>query len=260
MKYSIKAIKYGVSFILILSFVLFQCKKNTESYTNDTHINYNNDESPGNSARDFLRSTTYKSLKIEIQYMPGFKPDSRSLNIFVDLLNERLNKPAGISVEEKEIDPTFKTTFTINDIADIESRNRTVYTSGDQIGAYILFTSGTYYNGNIIGLAYKNTSICFFGETIKYFLSGTEEDKIRIIALLLSHEFGHLLGLVDIGSPMVVDHHDPDHGNHCNNAKCLMHYTYTSYEKIKRNFKQILLENPSFDKNCSDDLKANGGK
>jgi hypothetical protein len=205
-----------------------------------------------------LESRNYKSLKIEIQYMPGLEPEPDAVKIFVDLLNEKLNKPAGISVEVKQINPTILTIFDLSDISGIELRNRTAYTKGEQMGAYVLFIDGSYYHGNILGLTYTSTSICFFGESLKYFLSGgTHEDKIKKTALILLHEFGHLLGLVNIGSPMVVFHLDNNNGNHCNNNKCLMHHTL---EEINPNVDRFLLETPSFDKNCSDDLKANGGK
>jgi hypothetical protein len=244
--------------ILVLSFVALQCKKDTEPYKSPAQNSYDHNLNPGKSARDFLGSASYKSLKIEIQYMPGFRPDPRAINIFIDLLSERLKKPSGILVEEKEIDPTLKTTFILSDISGIESRNRTVFTNGDQMGAYILFTSGAYYTGNILGLAYKNTSVCFFGEPLQIFSGGvTEEDKIRIIALLLTHEFGHLLGLVDMGTLMFVAHRDINNGNHCDNSDCLMHH---SFEPDTRNFARILQYDPSFDANCINDLHANGGK
>lgn len=242
---------------MILSLLSLQCKKSTESYGNNTQGSFNQNINPGNSARNFLAGTNYKSLKIEIQYMPGLEPDEESINIFVDLLNEKLNKPAGIIVDEKQINPTLQTIFNLKDISAIELRNRTTYISGDQIGAYILFIDGAYSNGNVLGLAYTNSSICFFGEPLKYFLSGTQEDKIKKTALVLLHEFGHLLGLVNIGSPMVIAHLDINNGDHCNNNLCLMHHTL---EEINPNIERFLLENPSFDKNCSDDLKANGGK
>jgi hypothetical protein len=247
-----------ICYILIFSLVSFYCKKDTESYTNHTQESYNHDRNPGRSARDFLQSANYKSLKIEVQYMPGFRPDMRAINIFVELLNERLNKSAGIFVVEKEIDPTLMTVFSPSDISNIESRNRTVFTNGDQMSAYLLFTSGTYYIGNILGLAYKNTSICFFGEPINNFSVGvTENDKIKAIAMLLAHEFGHLLGLVDMGTSMVTGHRDTDNGNHCNNNACLMHHTF---EPETQNFARIVISNPSFDANCINDLRGNGGK
>jgi hypothetical protein len=245
-------------YIAVLSFLSLHCKKNAESIADHAGGSYNQSINPGQSSRDFLTSTNYRSLKIEIQYMPGLEPDPQSIKIFVDVLKEKLNKPAGIIVEEKQINPTLLTVFNLGDISGIESRNRTAYTSGDRMGAYILFISGTYYTSNILGLTYTNTSICYFGEPLKYFLSGgTPADKTNKLALLLLHEFGHLLGLVNIGSPMVVDHLDNNNGDHCNNNICLMHHTL---EEITPNIERMLLNNPSFDKNCSDDLKANGGK
>lgn len=254
--------RYIIYYILILLFLSLQCSKESASYNSDTNYHslsfYNHGGIPGSSARDYLGNTTYKSLKIEIQYMPGFRPDSRAIDIFRDLLSDRLNKPAGITIEEKEIYPTLLEIFSYSDISNIESSNRTIFTNGDQMSAYILFTSGTYYNGNVLGLAYKNTSICFFGEPLKYFSGGpAEEDRIKIMTLLITHEFSHLLGLVDMGASMVVNHCDKENGNHCNNNKCLMHHTY---EANTRNIGRILIENPSFDINCINDLKANGGK
>ena len=40
----------------------------------------------------------------------------------------------------------------------------------------------------------------------------------------LVHEFGHVMGLVDNGVPMVSDHLDPDHPRHCTNEECVMYW------------------------------------
>lgn len=251
--------------MVIFSLLSVQCEKSNQTNVTPAQGSYTqNIITPSSPSRDFLESKNYKTLKIEIQYMPGLKPDPASINILVDLLNEKLNKPGGIIVEEKQIDPTLQTVFNLRDIAGIESRNRTAYASGDQLGVYILFINGTYSNGNILGLTNTNTSICFFGEPLEYFLSGgTQEDKINKLAFVISHEFGHLQGLVNIGSPMVVNHLENINGNHCNNSMCLMHHTLEEINPLEKNnpeFERFFLEKPSFDKNCSDDLKANGGK
>jgi hypothetical protein len=72
----------------------------------------------------------------------------------------------------------------------------------------------------------------------------------------MEHEYGHLLGLVNLGSPMQVDHKDPA-SNHCNNSSCLMYY-----ETQVGQMGGILVSGPvpSLDANCRNDLKANGGK
>jgi hypothetical protein len=245
-------------YIILFLFLPIGCKKDSDYKPGQNPGVYINNGNPGASARDFLSGSTYSSLKIELQYMPGYCPDDRAVSMFVELLSERLNKPGGISVQKTQINPTLLETFTLSDISNIESRNRTVFTSGDQMSAYILFTSGSYYIGNVAGLTYKNTSVCFFGEALKYVSGGsTPEDKIRIIALLLTHEFGHLLGLVDLGTPMQVDHRDYGNGNHCNDVQCIMHHANTS---VTDYWPKITMDYPSFDSHCINDLKANGGK
>lgn len=253
--------KNSIYFLLILSFIFLHCKRDTElysGYSNDDQNPYNHNLDPGSSAKEFLSGTSYKSLKIEIQYMPGLRPDPLAIDMFIDFLGERLDKPSGIFVEFKEIDPTLKTIFTTADISNIESENRTVFSNGNQLGAYILIVSGAYYSGDILGLAYKNTSVCLFGEPLKYFSIGiTDNTKAKIIALLLEHEFGHLFGLVDMGTFMQVDHLDATNGNHCDNSTCLMHHTY---EANTREFIRSFVDIPSFDANCLADMRANGGK
>lgn len=253
--------KSSISFFLILSFLFIHCKKDSESYPrypNYPQNPYSHNLDPGNSAKDFLSGTNFKSLKIEIQYMPGSEPDPTAIDMFIDLLKGRLDKPSGIFVELKEIDPTLKTIFKTEDISNIESQSRTVFSNGDQLGAYILIVSGAYYNGGILALAYKNTSVCLFGEPLKYFSIGiTDNTKAKIIAMLLEHEFGHLFGLVDMGTLMQVDHLDATNGNHCDNRTCLMHHTY---EANTREFLRSFVDIPSFDANCLADMHANGGK
>ena len=245
--------------ILISSLLFVQCKKSIESNKEYPQTpNYHTHYSPGSSAKDFLRSNDFHSLRIEIQYMPGLRPQQNTIDIFIEMLRERLNKPSGIFIEFKEIDPTLQTMFSVDDISDIESLNRTVYTGGDQLGAYVILVDGSSYDGNALALAYHNTSICIFGDPLQYFSGGfTEDAKAKIMAVLLMHEFGHLLGLVDMGSNMVAYHADHTNANHCSNSNCLMHHTYTTNTRYAVS---ELSDVPTFDNNCINDLKANGGK
>jgi len=215
---------------------------------------YNYDLYPGGSARDFLRNSSYTSLKIEIQYMPGLRSSSTTMDAFVNFLKLRLNKTSGIFIDQKEINPTLKTVLSVSDILDIENRNRSVFNEGNQLSAYILIIDGSYYSGSSLSLAYNNTSICLFGVPLKYYTLGlSEEAKSKIMAMLFEHEFGHLLGLVNMGTPMKTEHLDKENSNHCNNSNCLMHHTF---ESIVQHIDKI----PDFDANCITDLKANGGK
>ena len=52
----------------------------------------------GTSAKDFLSSSNYSSLLLEIDYMPGYAPDATSVTNLVTFLNTFINKPAGIRI------------------------------------------------------------------------------------------------------------------------------------------------------------------
>ena len=49
----------------------------------------------GESASDLLPDNRFKSLKVEIQYMDGFKPDKKLVINLKAFLIRQLNKPKG---------------------------------------------------------------------------------------------------------------------------------------------------------------------
>lgn len=232
------------------------CKK--DDVTGLPSINSENNKNVGASANALLSANTYTSVKIEIQYMPGFQPDVSTVNNLVAFYNSLANKPGGVSVTQTQISASGNTALTLNDVAAIEKNNRTVYTSGNQLGVYVLVTNGNYSDPNTLGIAFRNTSICLFGKTI-HDNSGSigQASRIKLESTVLQHEVAHLFGLVDIGSPMQIDHKDASHGNHCNNNACLMYYASETTDVLGF----LLTGNiPSLDGNCRADLTANGGK
>lgn len=208
----------------------------------------------GTSAHDLLSSGTYTSLLIQISYMPGFKPDSVSLNSLYLFLNTYLNKPGGIRISEQSIASAGNTILNINDITGIEKRNRTLFTTGNVIAVHVLITDGYYSDNTVFATSYWNTSICIFGQSI-IDNSGRigQISRANLLVTLMKHEFGHLMGLVNQGSPMQTDHRDAAHGAHCNNPGCLMYYNVETVNWGSNVVEQL-------DANCIADLKANGGK
>lgn len=190
--------------------------------------------------------------------MPGYPPDGAALNHLQSRLSSFINKPSGITIVTKEIPASSKTVLSLNDVIDIEKNNRTAFTSGSELAVCILYTNGNYSDANVLGIAYKNTSVAIFGKMI-YDNSGGigQASRTKLEATVLEHELGHLLGLVDLGSPMQAGHKDASHGNHCNNSACLMYYASETSDILGF----LITGNiPSFDANCVADLHANGGK
>lgn len=246
--------------VLVYTFFVFAfggCSKK-DTITGLPSINSDNNKVVGASANDLLSAAKYSSVKIEIQYMPGFQPDAAAVNNLTSFLNSLINKPGGVTVIQTQIASASKTVLSLTDIATIEKNNRTVYTSGSQLGVYFLYTDGNYSDGNVLGLAFRNTSMSLLGKTIHDNSGGIgQASRTKVVSTVLEHEFAHILGLVNIGSPMQTNHQDGAHGNHCNNTNCLMYYTSETTDILG-----ILITGniPVLDANCKADLTANGGK
>ena len=238
----------------MLLFSIIGCKKNETPYTPNKELN---NKPVGASAHDLLSSNKYKALRIEINYMPGYEPDMDAYHHLWDKLNIYLNK-LDISIVSGEIPAAASTALSIDQVKTIEDQNRTVYNTDTLISVYLLYTNGTFTDDKVLGAAYKNTSMVLFGKKIHDNSGGLgQASRTKLEATVLEHEFGHLLGLVDIGSPMQTNHKDASHGNHCNNTNCLMYYAAETTDILGF----LLTGNiPPFDANCIADMKANGGK
>jgi hypothetical protein len=212
----------------------------------------------GASAREFLSDEKYTSLKLEIQYMEGYKPDKDAIYHLHSFLLKRLHKPQGITIVSREIAPETDKVLSRDEIIAIERKNRTAYTKGNQLAVYILYTNGMYVNDKIFGLAYRNTSTVIFGQNVKENTNKIgKPNRTKLEATILLHEMGHLLGLTGKGSPLQSDHYDENHVSHCKNRKCLMYYGIGTDDKFGYLVKGSI---PKLDKDCLADLKANGGK
>ena len=239
-----------------LLYVLLLCSLGFTACKKEDVVDDKDYKTLGTGANDFLSSSAYSSLLLEIDYMPGYAPDATSVINLVTFLNTFINKPGGISVSQKQIAASGKTSLTLEDIVKIEKTYRSAFTSGNVLAAHILVVDADYSNPVILANSYWNTSTCLFGKTINDNSGGTGQvTRTQLLTTLLEHEFGHLLGLVNQGSPMQAAHRDVNNGAHCTDTTCLMYYAIETGDAGTMN-NQI----PTLDANCMADLKANGGK
>lgn len=216
-----------------------------------------NNRNVGKSANELLSSSTYQSLDIEIAYMPGFAPNATALNNLQAFLNTLINKPGGVNIIQRQIAASGKSSITLAELRELENTNRTVFTTSNSLGVFVLYTDCVYSEPNTLGVAHKNTSMAIFGKTVHDNSGGVNQASLtKLETLVTEHEFGHLLGLVDLGTPMQANHKEPA-SNHCTNSTCLMYYV-TQINQMGG----ILMSGPVplLDADCRNDLKANGGK
>ncbi|HEV7330699.1 MAG TPA: M12 family metallo-peptidase [Flavisolibacter sp.] len=241
--------------LTLFAFASIGCEK-TKQLTDGLDPDSLHNRAVGSSANELLSNSKFNSLVVEIQYMPGFAPDPGAVTHLQNFLSSRLHKPEGISVVTKEIPAAANAILTANEVHAIEKANRSAFTAGDQIAVYVLYTNGDYSENNVLGIAYRNTSVALFGKKIKTNSGGVgQPSRTKLEATVLEHELGHLLGLVDVGSSMQTFH--KANGNHCSSQSCLMYYAAETTDI----FGFLVTGNiPALDSDCLSDLKANGGK
>ena len=147
---------------------------------------------------------------------------------FTDFLRQHTFKQ-DIEVIYTQLDSPEEDNLTLQEIADLELENRTVYNEENTLGIYIYFADspavGDDDEGQLVtlGAVYRNTSMVIHEVTIRRLAAQSSFiSNADVEAATLNHEFGHLFGLVNLGTPAINDHEDDEALNHCNVVGCLM--------------------------------------
>lgn len=239
--------------LILLVLVAFSCDKEVES-----PVVINNSVFPG----DFLSDKKYTKVLIEAAFVDGYEPTSVSLDNLVGFLEQHLNKPGGIAVIKRLIPSPGRVTVDAGFMREFEKTNRQEVTGGDQITVWLMFLdtdySSTAGNTKVLGVAYAPSSIAVFEKTVKSLGGGGYQPPTSSLeTTVLTHEFGHILGLVNNGTSMVSPHQDTANNAHCSDPDCLMYYKAETH-----NVGDYIIGGgvPQLDVNCVADLKAAGGK
>ena len=223
--------------VAVLGLLLMQCSSSGNDDPNPTDDNGGGSvDKSGNllgigaSNRDILTNENFDKILIEIAFVNGFRPNSTSIDNFRNFLALHTSKAVeDISIEYHQIDAQEGAELSFQEIADIESEVRQRYNDGRTLAIFINFTDATSENDEIneglvtLGAVYRNTSMVIFQSRVR--LLASSDPLITIVdaeTATLNHEFGHLFGLVNLGTPLVNDHEDPDAENHCDVEGCLM--------------------------------------
>lgn len=190
----------------------------------------------GDSAYDILSNDTYDKLLIEIAYVTGFKPTEAAMADFTEYLKQHTFKE-DIELVYNELSSPSEDELTLQEISDLETSNRTAFNTGSTLAIYIYFADapaeGDDLEGGLVtlGAVYRNTSMVIHEVTVRDLASlSSSISEADVETTTLNHEFGHLFGLVNLGTDMVNDHESESENedgqvvgdNHCNQAVCLM--------------------------------------
>ncbi len=249
-------------YLLVLFLIFSGCSKDDPGGENGIDKNANL-KALGTSARELLDDEKFTAMRVEVAYVTGNEPSQATLNNLKTFLQQRTHKPDGITIFTRAVSSSGKAPFSINEIADIEKEIRTAYNSGDEIAVFVYFADGSNENDTnnkkVVGSAFRNTSIVIYAATVNS-ISGriNGPDKVTVESTVIHHEFGHLFGLVNLGTPLQTPHEDETSKGHCNVEGCLMNANV----QFGVDLVDMVDDNniPQFDDKCLLDLGAVGGK
>src|SRR5581483_3189845 len=220
--------------ILVLCFVIGCCSyQSTENKQSRT------------PQRDLLSSETYKTLIIEVMYVASVaSPTQADLDYLKTKLQKYCRKTNIVIAVDTPI-PVSKVFTRFWDTATLtmfENLCAVYQTTGDTLVVRILYIPGVYASDIVVrGLAYGDRACCLF-------ITAMTQSHERAVLL---HELGHIMGLVNCGTPNIRDHEEPQKGHklHCKNeGKCVMYWCSPE------------VQDPEFCSECQLDIAANGGK
>lgn len=258
--------KHSILKVVLACSIFFSCSSEpeviNEEISNPINMSLNR-QNTGSSSNDLLSADVFKKIVVEVGYIEGFRPTEKAITSFKTFIENRTFKPEGVSFVENKIPAPGKKTYTLEEVVVIEKENRTVYNTNSTIAIWILFIDGKSSKdtnqGSILGSAYWNTSFIIYEETIQGLSGGTFQPSRNLLeSSVIHHEFGHILGLTNIGTDLQNDHEDSEHPKHCDDKNCLMYWAAETSQGIG----SLLAggQTPVLDANCLADLKANGGR
>jgi len=124
---------------------------------------------------------------------------------------------------------------------------------------YVVFLDGYFHDAegrreDVIGVSIGDTGvIAMFKPVIDGGLTSRFVEQTTLI-----HEFGHAIGLVNNGIPMVEPHHDAPNDAHCTNDRCVMFWLNEGASDAVEFANRFVLtgETVVFDGDCVADIRA----
>ncbi|MBD43092.1 MAG: hypothetical protein CMB09_03200 [Euryarchaeota archaeon] len=186
---------------------------------------------PGGLTLACLSDDKYTSMVVEIDYEAGYMPEQSSTDLLKTRLEQVCDKPQGIEIFLTETNFEHEGQWSASDVREKGWNEKSNNPQSDSTLYWqAIFPSGQYANDGVLGVAVDASTIAIFGEAVDdaegpiFNRPSAEEIENSVLV----HEFGHLLGLVNLVYQSPVDHEDEEHKGHSSNEDSVMYWAIES--------------------------------
>lgn len=209
-------------------------------------------QSVGALGPDILSST--KSLKVEIDYTKASAPTASDEGTISAVLGRYSGK--AVQMIPDELNLPIQKDYDLATIVKLTEDHRSCYSSQTQDCLYFLILPGGFENSSALGASFTSSAVALMSQQIG---SGANPfvSRDRIAQATITHELGHIFGLVNLIGKEVRPHEDPSHPGHSSDPKSVM---YWAVEDLS--VSSLLSGGPSvsFDSDDEADIKLIGGR
>jgi hypothetical protein len=160
-------------------------------------------------------------VKIEIDYTVKSKPTASDQAVLGEVIRKYSGKEVVTDLDTGNIPPSDN--YTLQDIVVLTKTYRGCYTTSTQVCLYALFLPGKFEGSTALGASFTSSATSFFTDQIargaNFIVS-----RDRIATATITHELGHLFGLINLTYHSPRDHEDSSHPGHSTNSKSVMYW------------------------------------